>query len=79
MAALSLSQRLTLRTISNAGKFLDPAGPNISLPGYIFGWDKITGTPIIKKDGALMTAKPMYNKGVGKGRSVAVSATPGAF
>jgi hypothetical protein len=79
MAALSLSQRLTIRSISSAGKLLEPPNPGVDLPGYIVGWDKTTGAPIVKRNGALITIKPTYNKGIGLRRSIAVSATFGAF
>jgi hypothetical protein len=77
MADLTLSQRLSLRAMSNANTLLDPPPKGIERPGYIAGWDKATASPIVRLKGALIVIRPTYNRAIGSGRSVTISATPG--
>jgi hypothetical protein len=74
MAALTLSQRLILRSIANANRLMDPPPDGPENPGYIVGWDKATGSPIVKRNGARIVVRSTRSAGVGKGRAVAVSA-----
>ena len=76
---LTLSERLTLRAMSNANMLLEPPPKGIERPGYIAGWDKATASPIARRKGALIVIRPTYNRAIGSGRSVTISATPGGL
>lgn len=71
---LTLSERLTLRAMSNAYKLLGQPTEPPDQPGYKTGWDKATASPIVSKNGAQIVVRSINNRAIGLQSPIAISA-----